>query len=55
MSKSQTGFFGALSGFAGRAREAYRRRRTARIVANLPDYIRKDIGLYRDERDFDGR
>ena len=48
---SGTGIFSAIAGFAGRAAVAYRRRRTAQIVADLPEYLRKDIGFYRDDRD----
>ncbi len=48
-------FIGALTGLAGRAAAAYRRHRTAQIVADLPEYLRKDIGFYRDDRDMEIR
>ncbi len=47
---SGTGIFGVIAGLAGRAAVAYRRHRTAQIVADLPEYLRKDIGFYRDDR-----
>ncbi len=45
-----SGIFSALAGMAGRATDAYRRRRTAQIINDLPEYLRKDIGYYREVR-----
>jgi hypothetical protein len=39
-----------LTGFLARMRDSARKRRTARILESLPDYIRKDIGWSGDRR-----
>jgi Domain of unknown function (DUF1127) len=51
MASNVSTFAGAIAGLAERAAAAYRRRRTAQIVSDLPEYLRKDIGFYRDDRD----
>lgn len=39
-----------LTGLLARMRDSARKRRTARIMESLPDYIRKDIGWSGDRR-----
>ncbi len=49
------GIFNAIAGMAGRAADAYRRRRTAQIINDMPEHLRKDIGFYHEARESDFR
>jgi hypothetical protein len=47
---SRVNLMGAASAVFGRISAARQRRRTMRILNNLPDHIRKDIGWSTDRR-----